>query len=882
MARSAKSPSLVQRGRFDSPFFRSKFRVPSRPDHVVGRRRLTQLLDELVDYPITAIVAPAGAGKTTLAAEWVRSGEPRSAWLSLDEADREPAQFWTSVMTALDELAPGVVDRAMSLVRRPAGLDEALVVLDEDLDLADPSPGVLVIDDLHRLDADEVDASPLLSFVEHRPPWLHLMLLSRHRLSLPTARLRAGGQLADIAFDVLRFSDSEATEMLTSICPLLDPADLPDVVTRAGGWAAALQLAALAIRSRRVPHTTARPHESVVAPGSDRLIDDYVWHEVLEGERREMIDLLLATSVVDRVNFGLGEELTGRPDAGDLLMEAESRGLFVTSLDAGGWFEVHGLVREMLASELERRRPEQLREQHARAARWFESVGDEATALDHWLEAGRPREALRLLSEIAVSLHEGGRRSAIRRVLDAIPSEVSSADLDSMVRFAWCQLHVDRQAFLDALAGAVFAARGSDAPESLAALRILESVAAFANGAWQGSEQASREVLASLGDRELAHAVGPFGWNMVARTIALDERWDDDGAEIGEVRVKVSTDPDRRLAHEGIRAVGLALAGHPLDAMRVAAGVRHVAQSGALASLRTEVDLASALSYLELGDRERADAALTTLSEGAAYPLTYVSVLARLHLVGARIADGDLPPAEELFQRAHELAHEQFSGAGGSTWVAREGAALALASGDAEGAAHWIGRIDDPFWEARLHHWRGRWTDAVDALEQSRPRCVRHRVVRGLVLARATVNLRHDDALKAVEGAIELASEHGMLHTVASEATDLVDLVELAAWRVPEGWMHRFRRAVVPRQDAPMEHAAVLVEGLTDRERDVLRMLPSRLTLREIASELFVSQNTLKFHLRVIYRKLAVNSRSEAVEQARRMGLLSWGAGRHA
>ncbi|WP_460626054.1 LuxR C-terminal-related transcriptional regulator [Intrasporangium mesophilum] len=889
MDRSTPSSSLVQRGRFDSPFFRSKFRVPSTPDHFVTRPRLTELLDELADLPVTALVAPAGAGKTALAADWVRRGARRAAWLALDDADGEPAQFWASMMAALDALAAGVADRALPLVRRTGGLEDALRVLGEDLELADPPPAVLVIDDLHHLGEDAVSRATLVSFVEHRPPWLHLMLLSRHHLALPVDRLRARGELADIAFDVLRFSDTEATEMLTGLCPSVPREVLVEVADRSGGWAAALQLAALAIRVNRVPHGTDASDRSAPAPGSDRLIDHYVWHEVLEGEHEDMIDLLLRISVVDRVNFGLAEALSGRSDAGDLLMEAESRGLFVTSLDAGGWFEVHSLVREMLLAELGRRWPERLLEQHARAAHWFESVGDEPAALEQWLEAGEPRQALRLLSDIAVSLVDAGRRSVIRRVVADIPAEVSSADLDSMVRFAWCQLMVDRRGFLDALARAELAASvrtpgTADAVNSAGAgaIEVLQSAAALVNGDWRAGEDAARDALAAFGTGAPGHPLGRFAWGLVAHGIALDERWDDDGPEVGEVRVQVGADPERRLAHEGARAVGLVLAGHPLDSLRVAAGIRHVTQAGDRASLRTELDLAGAIAARELGDRERAESALHALADQPAYPSTFVQVLALLELVAARVADDDLAAADALFQRCRELCQEQFAGAGAMTWLAGAGAALALAGDDVDAAEHWAEGVGDPFWgplwAARIDTARGRYAAATDALETAVPRCARHRVVRGLVLARATVDDR-ERALKAVEAAIELAAEHGMLRTVASEAGGLVDLVELSAWRVPDGWMDRFRRAVVLGHEEAATPLPRLVEGLTDRERDVLRLLPSRLTLREIASELFVSQNTLKFHLRVIYRKLGVNSRAEAVEQARRFRLLSGGGG---
>ena len=149
-------------------------------------------------------------------------------------------------------------------------------------------------------------------------------------------------------------------------------------------------------------------------------------------------------------------------------------------------------------------------------------------------------------------------------------------------------------------------------------------------------------------------------------------------------------------------------------------------------------------------------------------------------------------------------------------------------------------------------------------------------MVRGLLLARAISDVDHEAAAKSVEVAVDRAAEHDMLQTVAANGAPVLELVELATWRVPSAWMERLRRALTP-ELARGFPARGLVEELTSRERDVMRLLPSRLTLREIASELFVSQNTLKFHLRVIYRKLGVNSRAEAVETARALRLLGRG-----
>ena len=801
---------LVQRGRFDSPFFRSKFRVPSAPEHFVHRTRLTELIDDLTAYPVAAVVAPAGAGKTALAADWVRSTDRPTAWVTLDDADRDPAQFWAAVVAAMD-------------------------------DLAEAPDSVLVVDDVHRLDGTADSRAALAELVERLPEWLHLLLLGRRRPPLPVDRLRATGALADIDFEVLRFADEEARAMLAGLCPDAPADDLVPIADWAGGWAAALQLAALAVRSRRQ-----------VPSAPDQLVDSYVWHEVLSAERSEMVGLLLSTAVVDRLNYGLAEALTGRPDAGDLLREAEERGLFVTSLDAGGWFGVHGLVRDMLLTELARRWPDRLREQHLRAARWFESTGDPVPAIEHWLDGGDQGEALRLLASVAVSLVDGGRTGRVERFLDRIPPEVATATEAARVQHRWCRLLVGAPVPEDELA--------AESP-------VLRALAAYTACDWAAAATLGR--AGSMDD-----PIGRYGWSIVAHSVAANEAWSDDDPLVEEARAAVAGHSDRRLAHECARAVGLALAGHPLDAVRVAAGVRPLVEAAAMATLRVVLDLADAVAARELGDWGAAATGLRELAaSGCSHPSTYVGVVAGLELVEARLADGDLTAAEALL---HDVAALGLC----PGRVARTAVLVALARRDLEAATGWVEQVNDPFWsalsQARIHLAAGRAAAAAETAELAEPRCTRHRVVRELVLARSLAGVDKNAAAKSVAIAADLAADHGLLQSVAAEGHAVLELVELAAWRVPDAWLGRLRRAVAS-EPAQATTAPELVEPLTDRERDVLRLLPSRLTLREIAAELFVSQNTLKFHLRVIYRKLGVNSRAQAVETARALRLLAHG-----
>jgi len=253
--------------------------------------------------------------------------------------------------------------------------------------------------------------------------------------------------------------------------------------------------------------------------------------------------------------------------------------------------------------------------------------------------------------------------------------------------------------------------------------------------------------------------------------------------------------------------------------------------------------------------------------------MLHCRLLAYLELAQAHLDESDLDGARRCYDEAKAIVETESFGTNGRGWLGRVGTLVMLASGDTDAAERSCAEIDDPFWAgisaARVHLARGDGGDALAALEALAPRCVRHEVTIALLRSRAVTDA--DEALKLVAGAVEQAAAYGMLRTLASEGPEVLELIEKAAWRAPPDWMDRLRRIAVRHRGEPLGSRDVVVE-LTDRERDVLRFLPSRLTLREIASELYVSVNTLKFHLKVIYRKLGVNSRADAADVARRMG----------
>ena len=308
-----------------TPLRRATLRRPEPAEHYIRRSRLFDLVEEVVGHQLTLVLAPAGTGKTSLVAGWMAESSTPSAWLSLDDTDCDGVQFWSGVIAALDTLAPGCGDRALAMLRRPASRSRRGGSAGRRSGAQERPAAVLVIDDFHLADADGFVVESVSRFVRNLPIWLRVVLMSRREPKLPIDRMRSRGQLGEIRFAELRFSPDEAVALMTRLSPELSSEHIDAAVQRADGWAASLQLSALAARSRRAQ--TIAP-----APGSedDVLVQDYVLHEVLANEAPDVMDVLSAAAVVPRVNPSLAQALTDRPDAGELLRTAEARGLFVT------------------------------------------------------------------------------------------------------------------------------------------------------------------------------------------------------------------------------------------------------------------------------------------------------------------------------------------------------------------------------------------------------------------------------------------------------------------------------------------------------------------------------------------------------------------------
>ena len=333
---------------------------------------------------MTIISAPAGSGKTSLLRAWAgRPGQPhRLALVQVQRDQHDAQQFWLALLDAVRH-ATGANSGAEPPAATPDFNAPAMAdrVLSE---LADAHGGVtLVIDDLHELTSPEALAQ-LTRLLTSLPPQVHAILTTRHDVRLGLHRLRLAGELAEIRAADLRFSERETRELLDASGIALSAAGAALLHQRTEGWAAGLRLAAISLAGHPDPERFVTEFS-----GSDRTVAEYLLAEMLERQPPDVQDLLLRTSLLDRVNGELADLLTGRPGSEQILLSLEDANAFVESLDPERtWFRYHHLFADLLRLELRRRLPEEVPALHRRAAGWFTRHGQLAEAIGHTQAAG--------------------------------------------------------------------------------------------------------------------------------------------------------------------------------------------------------------------------------------------------------------------------------------------------------------------------------------------------------------------------------------------------------------------------------------------------------------------------------------------------------------
>lgn len=421
--------------------------TPRPRSNLVSRPRLVEYLNSGLDKRVTLVAAPAGFGKMTLLSEWLLSIPRPVSWLSLDEGDNSPARFWAYFIAALQTLSPELGRSAQQfLSARPSPPMQSIlaVLLNEIHDFEQPF--VHIFDDYHAVENGEIDDG-LAYLIEHQPPNLHLVIITRIDPALPLSRLRVRDQLVEIRANDLRFSVQESTAFLKQVMGLeLSAEQIAALEARTEGWAAGLQIAALSLQGHADIPGFIRAFS-----GSHRHILGYLADEVLSRQPKDTLDFLLRTSILDRLCGSLCDAVTGASNGQVILERLEQANLFITSLDyQGEWYRYHHLFAEVLRAHLQRNKPDRVRDLHRTASAWFEQNRMLSEAVNHALAAKDFHQASLLIEQVSRAMWQRGEVNSLQNWLAALPPGLRRARPQLCVAQAWCALALGNFAGADA------------------------------------------------------------------------------------------------------------------------------------------------------------------------------------------------------------------------------------------------------------------------------------------------------------------------------------------------------------------------------------------------------------------------------------------------
>jgi LuxR family maltose regulon positive regulatory protein len=882
MARS----TLPDRARRKLLIPRVKTIIPQIPANFVPRDELRGRLEKLsAKFAITLLCAPAGYGKTLLLADWVaNTGAVDKAWVSLDAHDNDARRFWSAVRNALCSVGSAPPSIRFHRLEAPeTALDSGFYaeviaeVVDEVAVLA--TPLYLVLDDLHEINSDETWHG-LATLVRHQPGNMRLVLATRADPPLPLARLRVEGRLGELRARDLRFTQDQATELLRVVDVRLDREQVRRLVDQTDGWPAGLRLAARSLRG-------VSDQEAFLAEfaGHDRAIADFLVNEVLARLPTETTDVLTLVSVCDEVTPALAVALTGHHDAGAILSQLERDSSLVLAVGPERqWFRIHPLLRSYLQADLARQRPGILTELHETAANWFAEQEQPDKAVDHVTLTDESRTIVMLLRRYAANvLLTGDDPRAVRRALTKVGDGVVADDPELTQLSALAQLvageHWPTAGDRASVSALGHADPGAD-PKHLRQL-VLTTHALSQGRPPAAFEMDWRDVVTAYDGADLEPwALLCHAW---ARLCAGDEtqaRSELDTAERHAHRLGLDYLTLHILSLQGV------LSCHDGDIPTMAAlctvAIEIAAAHGWTSSPWLVADhLMIGLARLlrldpagALDETRLAAAALPGQAEpnlkymidvltGAAYVDTgrHHDGLWLMSEARRNLGDRHLPPP--VLVAGALLEHQ---------------CALTLGH-DAQQIVRWTQHNVGDIAEVRLMHavtayahddlagteaaLRGVLTGSLPAMCPTTPLDAR--------LLETALEIRNDrrtTALTALETALTLAEPATLIRPFHQADASVRKLLrELAGgFDQSNGFVTRINRAVSRMADAADA-------GLTHREHAVLALLSSPKTIVEMASDLSVSVNTVKTHIRAIYAKLGVNSRRAAVVAGRHLGI---------
>ncbi len=840
---------------------------------------------------LTLISAPAGFGKSTLVSEWISNPKRPAAWLSLDKGDNDPLRFLTYIIVALQTVMTNIGSGALGMLQspQPPSIELILTTLVNEIATL-PGNLILVLDDYHLIDAKPVDHA-LAFLLEHLPPQMHLVIATREDPHLPLARIRARGQLTELRASDLRFTPSEAAEFLNQVMGLnLPTEDIAALETRTEGWIVGLQFAAISMQGR---HDISSFIKSFT--GSHHFVLDYLIEEILQKQSESVQDFLLRTSILDRLCGDLCDAVLLSPvGSGQATLETiERANLFILPLDnERRWYRYHHLFADLLRQRLherlassEKNAQSLVNELHIRASLWYENNGLEIEAFQHAAAANDIERAARLVEGEGMPLQYRGAMTPVLDWLASLPTTVLDARPSLWVMYASALTMVSEtisgveqklQAAEAALQGAEPDAKNRDIVGQIAAIRAMLAVP------WHEAETIitqSRRALEYLHPDNLplrtttTWTLG-FAYQLQGERAAASQAYSEAisisqasgnimitlaaSTSLGQVQ---ETENQLHLAAESYRRV-LQLAGDPpwTAACEAYLGLARVLYEW------NDLDTAQQHGQQCLH--------LALQMENVDTPATCEVFLVRLKLAQGDVAGAAAILAEaDQFLRQHNFAHRKAE-------VAAARVLVLLRQGNLTAAAHLAQTQDLPISLARVHLEQGNPATALALLEPQRRQAEAkgwHDEQLKIMILQAVALYMEGEKEKAVQilgDTLELAEPGGFIRIFIDEGLPMGALLREAT---KHGTVSNYVRQLLEafgKAEGRTPVSQHLIEPLSERELEVLKLLKTELNGPEIARELMVSLNTVRTHTKSIYNKLGVNNRRMAVCRAEELELL--------
>jgi LuxR family maltose regulon positive regulatory protein len=843
---------------------------------------------------LTLISAPAGSGKTTLVSEWVAGCDLPVAWLSLDANDNDLTRFLAYLVASLQTIAPDIGRGMLVELKTPLPPpDEAILTNLLNEISARPGNFVFVLDDYHVIDARPVDDA-VVFLLEHLPPQMHLVIATREDPQLPLSRLRARGQMTELRAADLRFTPAEAAEFLTQVMGLnLSASDVAALEERNEGWMAGLQLAAISMQ--KLEDVTGFIESFT---GTHHFVLDYLLEEVLHQQSASVQRFLLRTSILDLLSGPLCDAVLLDPAApGQATLEyLERANLFIVPLDnERRWFRYHHLFADLLRQRLlqvtasSSEDAEETTELHRRASRWYEANHLELRAFQHAAAANDVEHAERLIGGKGIARHSHGVVTAIVNWLESLPASVLNARPSLWWRYGSLLLVIGQttgveeklQAAEDAMDAQAENDRSRNLVGQIAGARAVLALTRYEPTTMLAQARRALEYLDADNLSSRASANWPLGFghffqgdlaaakDAFTEGILLSEAAGDTFTTIlttGGLGQVQEAESQLHQAAETYQRV-LQLAGD--QPLQIISGA-HLGLARILYEWN-DLDAAEQHAQLSLQLARQYDRVIDRF------------IFSELMLARLKLARGDVDGAAALLEQTNQSAHQPRFVHRISD-VAEVQVSTLLHQGDLAAAAQLAQAHSLPFGQARVALRQGETSAALTVLEKLRQQAAAKgwsdERLKVMVLQAVALQAHGDtdEAVLLLGDALALAQPGGYIRLFVDEGAAMAQLLSEALAR---GIQPEYCRTLLAAFDIEARSHAVdarpdqsLIEPLSQRELEVLRLIAQGLSNREISDRLYVALDTVKGHNRKIFGKLDVQRRTEAIARARELGLL--------